>query len=344
MLCDDNEMVVGKLRAQLHRANQTIFTMREREKKLRDRLVDIHKRNSDLTTANHKLLQCDPQQSSWQHHHHAHPASSCTPFGSGGGPATYDISSGDRRPATLVRSFSDLYSTARLDTLDALDALPDLKSQMVPGLSANPAASGQVDMVELKNKLLFSVIVLSFRSALATVDKMRDHLRRVLQLRTGRVSSKGVLGGLLTAASSQSSKSAVVVVEETGGGGGGSPAARDMETSFEHYLRRSSDVFDLSKNYEDVCAQLWATLYDYPCLKKCKGLHSYIESCVRASWGLVNQVPPYVIEYERRNFDPDFHVRHHSADASHGGIKTYLWPALTEGHKGPCVHKAVVIT
>ena len=32
-----------------------------------------------------------------------------------------------------------------------------------------------------------------------------------------------------------------------------SPAAREMETAFGHYLRRSADVFDLTKNYE-VCS------------------------------------------------------------------------------------------
>ena len=42
--------------------------------------------------------------------------------------------------------------------------------------------------------------------------------------------------------------------------------------------------------FQDVTTQLWATLYDYPCLKACKGLRDYIENCVRVSWGLVNQV------------------------------------------------------
>ena len=55
-------------------------------------------------------------------------------------------------------------------------------------------------------------------------------------------------------------------------------------------------------------------------------------------------MPPYVIEYEGRTFHTDFHVRHHSADSGRDSIKTYLWPALREGSKGPCVHKAVVIT
>ena len=70
----------------------------------------------------------------------------------------------------LTRNFSDLYSTGRLDTLDALDALPDLKSQIVAAaLSATTSISQggggnglhRVDSEELKNKLLFSVVVVS---------------------------------------------------------------------------------------------------------------------------------------------------------------------------------------
>ncbi len=54
----------------------------------------------------------------------------------------YDVNRGDRRPANLVRKFGDLYSVARLETLDALDAIAELR-----------------DADELKNKLLFSVVV-----------------------------------------------------------------------------------------------------------------------------------------------------------------------------------------
>ena len=56
----------------------------------------------------------------------------------------YDVHNGDRRPANLVRSFGELYSVARLETLDALDAIDEL-----------------LDAEELKNKLLFSVVVVS---------------------------------------------------------------------------------------------------------------------------------------------------------------------------------------
>ena len=56
----------------------------------------------------------------------------------------YDVHNGDKRPANLVRSFGELYSVARLETLDDLDTIDEL-----------------VDADELKNKLLFSVVVVS---------------------------------------------------------------------------------------------------------------------------------------------------------------------------------------
>ena len=51
----------------------------------------------------------------------------------------------DERPAHLVRRYGELYSQLRLETLDSLDKLPPL-----------------VNSDELKIKLLFSVVVVSF--------------------------------------------------------------------------------------------------------------------------------------------------------------------------------------
>ena len=51
----------------------------------------------------------------------------------------------DERPAALVRRYGELYSQLRLETLDALDKLTPL-----------------VNSDELKIKLLFSVVVVSF--------------------------------------------------------------------------------------------------------------------------------------------------------------------------------------
>lgn len=109
----------------------------------------------------------------------------------------YDVHNGDKRPANLVRSFGELYSVARLETLDALDTIGELS-----------------DADELKNKLLFSVVVLSFRSATSCLDKIREQIRRILQLRPG------------------------------------SAVAKEMENAFNTYMRRACDTFDLSKNVE----------------------------------------------------------------------------------------------
>lgn len=53
-----------------------------------------------------------------------------------------NISLGEKRPTALIRSYGNLYAQARVDTLDALDALLPLQHSD-----------------ELKTKILFSVIV-----------------------------------------------------------------------------------------------------------------------------------------------------------------------------------------
>jgi len=207
------------------------------------------------------------------------------------------LSAFDKRPAALVRKYGELYAQTRLETLDSLDKLVELDNHE-----------------DLKSKLLFSVIVLSFRSVSATVETKREQVRRILQLPPS--SSPHEM----------------------------EPAARELETALTAYLRRATETFDLSKNVEEVCTQIWATLYDYPGLKSCDGLIKYIKECVRTAWGLTNQIPAYCIEYETRNYRADLHVRFHSSNTACDNINTYLWPSLLEGTDGPCVQKGVVIT
>ena len=71
----------------------------------------------------------------------------------------------DQRPANLVRKYGGLYSQTRLETLDNLDKLPQL-----------------VSAEELKNKLLFSVMVVSChiqRNVGASVSGLWNILCRV---------------------------------------------------------------------------------------------------------------------------------------------------------------------
>ncbi|GIY97107.1 mitochondria-eating protein [Caerostris extrusa] len=67
-------------------------------------------------------------------------------------------------------------------------------------------------------------------------------------------------------------------------------------------------------------------------------------NCLRLAWSLINQSPPYVINYEDRVFREHFHVRFHSSDHKSEVIKSYYWPPLTEGEGGPCVQQGVVLT
>jgi len=176
---------------------------------------------------------------------------------------THTLSPADKRPAALVRKYGELFAQNRLETLESLDRLKELEEHD-----------------DLKSKLLFSVIVLSFRSVSATVDTKREQVRRILQLPP---SSTGL------------------TVE---------PAVKELQEALTAYLRRATETFDLSKNVEEVCSQIWATLYDYPSLKSCDGLIKYIKECVRTAWGLTCQTPAYTIEYETRSYRPDLHVRY----------------------------------
>lgn len=161
---------------------------------------------------------------------------------------------------------------------------------------------------------------LAFRSAQSLLALKKDHMRRILHIQP-------------PAATPQVSTATPL-----------DPVVAELERSVAVYLRKTVDKFDLTKSVEEVCCQIWATLYDYPCLKSCPGLVQYVKDAVRLAWGLVNQSPPFILEYEQRTLRRDVHVRFHSSNPESEQIRTYLWPALLEGVGGPCVHKAVVIT
>jgi len=361
---------IAHLRLELAHAQKAIFSIKDNESLLREQL-DQEKQKSHtlekMATNNNKSSSSSNFMTS---------STSCSSSSSTSG--VFNSSMMDQRPANLVRRYGELYSQARLETLDSLDKLPQL-----------------VNAEELKNKLLFSVMVLAFRSVQSSMQNKRDQIRRILQLpppppssTNGQTTSGSSTSPSTSGASSAGSgsddefvssstseldiKTNSVIGKSYGtraaaasGTGNGNTrdedtesvvsvmfsnasvdpkAASDLEDAISLYLRRATENFDLSKNVEEVCSQIWATLYDYPCLKSCDAIIKYIKECVRVAWGLVNQVPSYVIEYENRHFRPDLHVRFHSSDAKFDQIRTYLWPALREGKDGPCVQKGVVIT
>lgn len=150
---------------------------------------------------------------------------------------------------------------------------------------------------------------LAFRSAQSLLALKKDHIRRILHLPPppppATADSKDPAGTV-----SPSPASA---------------AAQELEQQVSAYLRRTVDTFDLTKSIDvskssmqplatrgfeskvfsprsvilnlpflssaqEVCSQIWATLYDYPSLKSCTGLLQYVRDSVRLAWALVNQV------------------------------------------------------
>ncbi|KAK3094616.1 hypothetical protein FSP39_004077 [Pinctada imbricata] len=209
-----------------------------------------------------------------------------------------DISHDAPRTSDHVRQFGNLYTESRMEALDSLDKMPQF---------------GELSV--LKEKILFSVVVLSFRATQQAVHELRGKVRHILNLPHPDV---------------RSSASDVI--------------SQHMEQHVTDYLRRSADRFDVSQTVKEVCSQLYATLYDYPVLKECNGLQKYVENCVKIAWGLSVQSPPFLIMYDSRRFHSDLHTRFHTSDAGSDDIKNFLWPSLTEGYGGPCVFKGVVVT
>lgn len=258
----------------------------------------------------------------------------------GVGPNKFESASSEQQRSELIQSYGGLYTQSRVETLDWLDKLDELRGAE-----------------ELKSKLLFSVIVVShviiitriviiqrvylktnslltfqhnlfflqlaFRSLQTTSAQMKDHIKRILQIPPGQ--SSVVHQAQLNLASvplppPPPPPPSVMIApsnHRTPPAKPAKPAKRkernpgyEVEQAVASYLRESVDTFDLTKNTEvflhntnlrktfnlillfaqDVCNQIWATLYDYPCLRTCDQLVKYIKDSVRLAWALVNQV------------------------------------------------------
>lgn len=64
----------------------------------------------------------------------------------------------------------------------------------------------------------------------------------------------------------------------------------------------------------------------------------------RFSWGLVNQTPGYLIEFQTMKYDKQLHERFHTSNNQSEMIIEYIWPCLIDGADRICVAKGVVIT
>ncbi|XP_076439683.1 uncharacterized protein LOC143279514 isoform X2 [Babylonia areolata] len=307
------EQEVLYLRQELSSAREQIRTLQAHEKQLRDRLAGQAQQRFQMGTG-------ISSNSSGSSRHGAQ------------APQFEDLSLGAQRPTELIRRYGDLYLDSRVEALDALDRLGPLD-----GLDV------------LKLKILFSVVVLSFKAAQQSVGELRGRLRHLLGLPVPRSQedppplhpqppyahdrNHGGASERYSAAPSSSSSSS----------SSPSAAAEHMEYHITDYLCKTVDSFEVAEIVFEVCQQIYATLYDYPCLKACPGLLQYVTHCVRVAWGLSVQRCPYAISYEAASFQEGLHARFHTSDPSSTEVRSYLWPALLDS-QGACVSRAVVIT
>ncbi|XP_054736998.1 uncharacterized protein LOC129243749 [Anastrepha obliqua] len=201
--------------------------------------------------------------------------------------------SANEETSEMVTQYRTLYMENRADTLEALDGLPQLKN-----------------VHNLKTKILFSIIVLSFRLC----HGMRE--RKVMEVRR-------TLNCPLDASNE---------------------ITLALDRSVRTYLHETVELFPLGEIERSVFNQVLSTLHEYPCLESCPPLTHFVSACVRLTWHMINQKSPYYLD---SNFNlgflhPEKQERHPQSDRRSDLIKAFLWPALMQNNR--CVFKAIVAT
>ncbi|XP_017779345.1 PREDICTED: uncharacterized protein LOC108564744 [Nicrophorus vespilloides] len=189
-----------------------------------------------------------------------------------------------------VGRYGGLYYQSRPRALEALDSLPDLQHA-----------------TQLKAKIIFSVVVLAFRTCRNLREtKIRDTFRTLHV--DGRSSG-------------------------------------NLRSELIKCLASNAESFPLGDAEHQVVALVCDTLREYRCLEDCSPLHRYVAEVTRTAWLMVNQQPPYELETDFQipiRMQGERHQRHHSSERGSDIVRAYLWPALLRN--GICVHKAVVVT
>ncbi|KAI0984206.1 hypothetical protein GJ496_008821 [Pomphorhynchus laevis] len=193
------------------------------------------------------------------------------------------------RSTKLIQEYNILYSQTRLDALDNL-------------------IGTEIVSERLKSRILFSIIVVSFRVASIFAHDLRNQVRKLLQINSKTIHN-------------------------------------DFDSALNQYLKATADTFDITKIEKTVESQLWTVLYDYPKLRESKSLNRYLSACCRVTWSLVNQTPAYRIDICQDMFDKDLHERFHtSSDENCKLVQEYVWPSLIDLLDNKCVSKGIVIT
>ncbi|EDO36896.1 predicted protein [Nematostella vectensis] len=207
-----------------------------------------------------------------------------------------DLSEADCRPTKLVEAYDNLYTQTRVEALDGVEEL-----EVFDRLE---------DSTDIKAKLLFSVVVVAFRTVTRALSDKVHRVKKILDIPEERRSQQ----------------------------------AEEINEQISAYFRSSASNFNINGIKRDVSSQLWKTLYDFPELQVCMKLQLFIEECVDVAWRLSVQTPPMVIEYESTVFSGKKHTRFYTSDMEADNIKFYVWPALMDKDNETVHYKGVVVT
>ncbi|CAH3143204.1 unnamed protein product [Porites lobata] len=208
-----------------------------------------------------------------------------------------DLSAGECRPSALVERYENLYTQTRLDAMDELDELESLDKVDDSG--------------DIKKKILFSVLVVAYRTVQHSLTEKQTKLKKILDI-------------------PDDDKIAA--------------HAEEMQDRIADYLRITGARLKIDSIKQDVSKQLWSTLYDFPELQNCVKLKEYMDECVRLSWMLAVQVPPMSIEHEATEFSEKLHGRFMTSNMTSLEIKYHVWPALIESKAGVVLYRGTVVT
>ncbi|CAG9794926.1 unnamed protein product [Diatraea saccharalis] len=198
----------------------------------------------------------------------------------------------------LVSQYAAVWARAADEALPALAALEPLRHTP-----------------HLKYKIVFSVVVLSFRAAISLRDRRLSEVKALLGAGDESSSNDPNITRLLSAA--------VRVLHDT------------------------AHSFPLGEAERTVISQVLGTLREYPCLGSCGALHALVAAACRAAWAVSLHSPPLRIDTDFTPvvMNPEKHVRYsvgESRERRSDLIKSFVWPALMDGNR--CVFRAVVLT
>ena len=158
-----------------------------------------------------------------------------------------------------------------MDAIDALDELEELE-----------------DFDDLKTKILYSVIVLAFRSAKRAVESLNNVVRDTLQFPDTSAFTGEDVDDQVGLLEKNFLSNSLEINDHTRSSGTRhvqwASLAKGVEDAVADWLRKTAMVFDLMTCLEEVEEQLHATLFDFPSLKQCAPLRDFIKSALRVSW------------------------------------------------------------